>query len=275
MLEPMKLGFTPLNAQMLDLEEAFRLASEEGLQFIELAFDMQELLPSSQPVKLVGELQRSTGVAVTLHLSYVDLNLASLMPGVADNSIQRTQRGLEYAASVGALCAVLHTGLVPLRHPLMLQAATARLEESLSAIQPLVPIALENLALTEYDLLRGAVSLEAVTKKAGFGNCIDVGHALIEGCTTELLDGASSGGLSAGLMRLEEYKTGLSNVIHLHLQDNDGLSDAHQALGSGCLEWLAMREWLSGFTGTVNLEVGPSSVAVRDSVRFLRALLAG
>jgi len=157
----------------------------------------------------------------------------------------------------------------------MLQAATQRLEESLSAIQPLVPIALENLALTEYDLLRGAGDLEALTKKVGFGNCIDVGHALVEGCSTEVLDGTGSGGLSAGLARIEDYKAGLSNVIHLHLQDNDGLSDAHQTLGSGRLEWLAMREWLSGFTGTVNLEVGPSSAAVRDSVRFLRALLAG
>ncbi len=275
MLVSMKLGFTPLNAQMLGLEEAFQLASDEDLQFIELAFDMQELLPTSQPVKQVNELQRSTGVAVTLHLSYVDLNLASLMPGVADNSIQRTQRGLEYAAEVGALCAVLHTGLVPLRHPLMLQAATARLEESLSAIQPLVPIALENLALTEYDLLRGAGDLEALTRKVGFGNCIDVGHALVEGCSTEVSDGTGSGGLSAGLSRLGAYKAGLSHVIHLHLQDNDGLSDAHQALGTGKLEWLAMREWLSSFTGTINLEVGPSPDQVRASVRFLRALLAG
>lgn len=275
MLEGMKLGFTPLNAQMLDLEEAFAVASAEGLQFIELAFDMQELLPSSQPVKLVNELQRSTGVAVTLHLSYVDLNLASLMPGVADNSIQRTQRGLEYAAEVGALCAVLHTGLVPLRHPLLLQAAQQRLSASLNALQPLVPVALENLALTEYDLLRGAASLEAVTSKAGFGNCIDVGHALVEGCTTEIADGVGSGGVSAGLARLGDYQQTLTNIIHLHLQDNDGLSDAHQTLGSGKLEWLAMREWLSSFTGTVNLEVGPSSDAVRTSVRFLRALLAG
>lgn len=275
MLGGMKLGFTPLNAQMLDLEAAFRLASDEGLQFIELAFDMQELLPDSQPVKRVNELQRSTGVAVTLHLSYVDLNLASLMPGVADNSIQRTQRGLEYAASIGALCAVLHTGLVPLRHPLMLQAAGQRLEQSLALIEALVPIALENLALTEYDLLRGAASLETVTIRAGFSNCIDVGHAFIEGCSTEVSDGTGGGGLGAGLMRLEAYKAGLSHVIHLHLQDNDGLSDAHGTLGSGKLEWLGMREWLSGFAGTVNLEVGPSADQVRRSVRFLRDLLAG
>jgi sugar phosphate isomerase/epimerase len=271
----MKLGFTPLNAQMVDLDEAFKLAVELDLHFVELAFDMQELLPASQPVPQVNELKRNTGVGVTVHLSYVDLNLASLMPGVARNSVERTQRGLEYAASVGAHCGVLHTGLVPLRHPLALGAARSKLEESLKALEPLVPIALENLALTEYDLLRGAVELETVTKAAGFGNCIDVGHALVEGCTTAVADGAGTGGLAGGHAQLEGYMHGLSNVIHLHLQDNDGVSDAHRTLGLGSLEWTRMQDFLAGFQGTVNLEVGPDADAVRQSVRFLRDLLEG
>jgi sugar phosphate isomerase/epimerase len=269
----MRLGFTPLNAQIIDLEAAFRLAVELELQFVELAFDMQELLPMSQPVAQVNALQRNTGVGVTVHLSYVDLNLASLMPGVARNSVERTQRGLEYAISVNAHCGVLHTGLVPLRHPMALEAARGTLEESLKALEPLVPIALENLALTEYDLLRGAGELEAVTKAVGFGNCIDVGHALVEGCTTAVSDSTGSGGVAAGHAQLEGYIHGLSNVIHLHLQDNEGSSDAHRALGLGGLEWTRVRAYLKRFHGTVNLEVGPDAEAVRQSVRFLKQLL--
>jgi sugar phosphate isomerase/epimerase len=202
----MRLGFTPLNAQMLDIAEAFKLAVELDLQFVELSFDAQEILPNTQDVNVVNELQRNTGIGVTVHLSYVDLNLASLMPGVAANSVERIQRGLEYAASVGAICGVLHTGLIPLRHPLLIAAAKQRLEASLAELKPLVPIALENLALTEYDLLRGVGELEAVTRAAGFGNCLDVGHALVEGCTTELTDDTGTGGIEAGLMRLMEYQ---------------------------------------------------------------------
>lgn len=270
----MQLGFTPLNAMILDVSEAFRLASELELNFIELAFDVHEVLPAAQDVKLVRELTRATGIGVTVHLSYVDLNLASLFPGVRENSVARTNRGLEYAAEVSAICAVLHSGLIPMRHEMMLPFAKAKLEQSLAEITPLVPIALENLALNEYDLLRGASELEAITKSVGWGNCIDVGHALVEGCSTAIKDGTGTGGLEQGRARLLEYVGGLSNTIHLHLQDNDGTGDHHHTLGSvDGVPWLELRDWLRGFTGTINLEVSDSADNVRQSVRFLRDLL--
>ncbi|MFN3266151.1 MAG: sugar phosphate isomerase/epimerase family protein [Deinococcales bacterium] len=272
----MRLGFTPLNAMILDTNEAFKLAEELKLDFVELSFDAHEILPSAQEVRLVRELTRATGIGVTLHLSYVDLNLASLFPGVRENSVARTQRGLEYAAEVGAICAVLHSGLVPLRHELLVAAAKQKLEQSLQEITPLVPIALENLALDSYDLLRGASELEAVTQRIGWGNCIDVGHALVEGCTTDAKEGRATGGLEQGRKRLQEYIGGLSNTIHLHLQDNDGTSDQHRVLGSvdGGVPWAELREWLCGFAGTINLEINGSADTVRQSVRFLRDLLA-
>ena len=270
----MKLGFTPINAQMIDLEQAFRLASELELDFVELTFDLQEIEARSQSVRAVRELSAATGVGVSVHLSYVDLNLASLMPGVRENSVMRTNRGLEYAHEINAIVGVLHTGLIPMRHPLIMPRAHAALEQSLSEITPLVPIVLENLALDGYDLLRGPTELEAVTKKAGFTNCIDFGHALVEGCTTELHDGTGSGGLHNGLNRLESYKTGLSSVTHLHLQDNDGSDDRHQALGTGGINWPAQRGWLRGFNGTASLEINGGEAEVRQSLLFLRELLA-
>jgi sugar phosphate isomerase/epimerase len=270
----MKLGFTPINAQMIDLEQAFRLATELELDFVELTYDLQEIEPRSQPVQAVRELTRATGIALSVHLSYVDLNLSSLMPGVRENSVARTNRGLEYAHEINAIVGVLHTGLVPMRHPLIMPRAHAALQQSLSEITPLVPIVLENLALDGYDLLRGPAELEAITKKAGFTNCIDLGHALVEGCTTELQDGSGSGGLHAGLARLESYKTGLSNVTHLHLQDNDGSDDQHRALGTGGINWPAQRDWLRYFTGSASLEITGGEAEIRQSVTFLRELLA-
>ncbi len=272
----MKLGFAPINAQILDIGQAFKLAAELELDFVELTFDLQEIEPRSQSVQNVRELIRATGIAVSVHLSFVDLNLASLMPGVRENSVTRTNRGLEYAAEVNAIVGVLHTGLIPLRHPIIMPRAREALTQSLTEITPLVPIALENLALDGYDLLRGPAELEAVTSKAGtgFGNCIDLGHALVEGCTTELHDGTGSGGLHAGLARLESYKTGLSNVIHLHLQDNDGSKDQHRALGTGGINWFAQREWLQGFNGSAALEINGGEAEVRQSVTLLGELLA-
>ena len=258
---------------ILDLREAFRLADELKLQFIELSHDLHEFEPSLQAVPAVRELSRATGIGVTVHLSYVDLNIASIFPGVRENSVTRTQRGLEYAAELGAHCAVLHSGLVPLRHPLMLERAHAALTQSLSEIQALVPIALENLALDRYDLLRGPAELEAITRHANIGNTLDVGHALVEGSTTERDDGTGAGGLEAGLARLDSYVTGLSHIIHLHLQDNDGSSDQHRTLGTAGIRWERLREFLRGFQGTVDLEITGSADDVRESVRFVRELV--
>ena len=270
----MRLGFAPINAQILEIGQAFKLADELKFDFVELTFDLQEIEPRSQSVQTVRELTRATGIAVSLHLAFVDLNLASLMPGVRENSVERSNRGLEYAAEVNAIVAVLHTGLIPLRHQIIMPRARAALRQSLSEITPLVPIALENLALDGYDLLRGPSELEAVSKLAGFGNCIDFGHALVEGCTTEFHDGTGSGGLHAGLARLASYKAGLSNVIHLHLQDNDGSEDQHRALGTGGINWFAQRDWLRGFDGSATLEINGGEAEVRQSVAFLRELLA-
>jgi sugar phosphate isomerase/epimerase len=271
-----RLGFAPINAGMLDLEQSFRLATELELDFVELTFDLQEVEPSTQSSEAVRELTRATGLDVTVHLSYVDLNLASLMPGVRENSVERTNRGLEYALEVRAMIGVLHTGLIPMRHPIILPRARAALAQSLSEIRPLVPVALENLGLDAYDLLRGPDELEAVTKGAGlgFGNCLDFGHAMVEGCTTERDDGGGQGGHQAGLERLESYKAGLTKIVHLHLQDTDGSGDHHRALGTGGIDWSTQRDWLRGFGGSATLEINGGEDEVRRSVRFLRDLLA-
>ncbi|HEX2862994.1 MAG TPA: TIM barrel protein, partial [Deinococcales bacterium] len=106
----MKLGYSPFTNRLTPLDEAYRLAMELKLDFIELAWDVQELDPRTQPAGAVRELARATGVGCTLHLPFVDVNLASLMPGVAANSVARVQRALDYAGEVNAIVGVLHTG---------------------------------------------------------------------------------------------------------------------------------------------------------------------
>jgi sugar phosphate isomerase/epimerase len=59
------------------------------------------------------------------------------------------------------------------------------------------------------------------------------------------------------------------------LQDNDGTADQHRALGSvNGVPWLELRDWLRGFQGSVNLEINDGVDGVRESVRFLRELVA-
>ena len=156
---------------------------------------------------------------------------------------------------------VLHTGQVPLRHPLALSLAREALEETLALLAPSpIPLALENLALEEGDLLRGPEEVKALLDRfPGLGFCLDVGHALVElGPRGPLLYWEALG----------------ERLLHLHLHDNHGRKDDHLPVGAGSVPWEALAPLLRGFSGTAALEVGGKEGGVRQSASRLNALLA-
>lgn len=257
----MRLGFSPLTAMMLDTEAAFRLAAELRLDFIELSFDLHEVMPALQEPRLVRELTRATGVGTTLHLSFVDLNLASLMPAARRTSVERTLAGLGYAHEVGASCGVLHTGMHPLRHPSVDAMVAAALDGSLQELAGAsVPMVLENLNLGADDFLRTPEELRDLTERHGLANCLDFGHAHIEGTRD-------------GRPALDTYLELLANrITHLHLHGNHGVRDEHLATDQGTLDYASYAGFLSRFAGTSCLEVATGEEGVRASVAHLRAI---
>lgn len=256
----MKLGFSPVSAAMLDLDAAFRLAAELELDFVELSFDLHEVLPDLQSVEQVRELSAATGIGSTLHLSYVDLNLSSLVPAARRTAIDRTLRGLEFAEAVGSTCGVLHTGMnwVPFEQARML--ASAALQESLSELEgSSVPIALENLVLTQADVVRNGEELAEITRRHGMANCLDFGHANIEA-------------RASGQETIPGYLESM-NLIHLHLHNNHGEQDEHLPTDQGTLDYSQILPQLSGFQGTACLEISTGEAGVRQAVKHLRSLV--
>jgi sugar phosphate isomerase/epimerase len=260
----MRLGFSPTTAMMLDLDASFALADELGLAFVELSADVFEIAPFLQQVDHVRDLTRSTGIGTTVHLSYVDLNLAALSPLARAASVERSRHGLEYAHAVGASCGVLHTGFQYLQHPQVDPLVEEALRSSLAALEGSeVPIALENLVLGPRDYLRGVQALRQVTQRHGMKNCFDVGHAHVEGCRE-------------GTNAIQAYIDTLGDdVIHLHLHDNFGKRDDHLPTGAGTIDYGALRGYLMAFEGTVCLEIAGGPDEVRSSVAHLRGLLGG
>ncbi len=263
----MQLGFSPMTAMMFDTDACFRLADELGLTFLELAYDLHEVMPALQDPQRIRDLVAATGVGVTVHLSFVDLNLASLMPAARRTAVERTQRGLGYAAEVGATCAVLHTGQRYLRHPLVDPMVDAALDDALRSLTGTgVPIALENLALGPHDLVRTPEALRDLTARHGLHNCLDFGHAHVQGTR----DGWSA--LPAYLEVLGDA------IVHLHLHNNHGESDEHLATDDGSLDYEPYRAFLSAFQGTICLEIADAppaggEAALRASVAHLRGLV--
>lgn len=265
----MRLGYSSMTAGIYDLEEAFRLAERLELDFVELSFDVCNFLPEAQPERRVRELSRATGVGTTLHLPFIDLNIASLVKPVRQATLEQSLCGLEYAEAVGASCAVLHTGTVFIYQPRPLQDAVAALLDSLAALPnggP--PIVLENLGLYVDGLLRGPDMLSDVTRQSGMANCLDFAHAHIE-------QGRSWHAAAPGEDLIRRYLSTLGDkVLHLHLCNNDGIHDLHTATHEGTLDYAAYADVLAGFPGTICLEVSGGAESVRSSSEHIRGLAA-
>mgnify|MGYP003363385801 CR=1 FL=1 len=180
----MRLGFTPFNAE-LDYEAAFPLAAELGLD-LEVAYDLHEAfpLPGARELRATGE---ALGVGFTLHLPFVELNPASLIPSVRKLSQERLLRALEFGEALGAKVGVLHTGLIPVRHPVAERLAWEALEETLALLRdPPLPVALENdakaSALSEV-FLHGEQNLAYVVLSTGLGVGVVAEGRLLRGAT--------------------------------------------------------------------------------------------
>lgn len=264
-----KLGFSPATSFILDLDEAFRLAGELSLDFVELSFDLQEIEARLQAPQKVRDLVRASGIETTVHLSYIDLNLASLVPAARATSVARSQRGIDYAGEIGALCAVLHSGRHYYRHPLTDELAESAARASLSELaNPAVPVALENLALDAFDLVREPEALAAMTRHAGFGNCLDFGHAFVESRQPWRPEEKQGEDLIARYIG-----TLGERITHLHLHNNDGASDQHLPTSRGSLDYRRYASFLRTFGGTACLEIKGGAAEVRESVKHLRELL--
>ncbi len=251
----MKLGFSPLTAG-LDYPQSFDLAAELGL-FLELAYDQHEIDPRLPKAQEVLEMGRAAGVGFTVHLPFIDWNLASLVPSIYKLSLQRTQQAIDFGAEIGASIGVLHTGLIAIRLPLALEHAHYRLGDALGKLQLHIPVALENLGLNGHDLLETPDELVYLLERyPQYSFCQDVAHALLQRGP----DG-----------NVEYHHLLQHRLTHWHLCDTPGDWDAHMPCGDGMVDWEWVRTKLAGFEGTVALEVTGGQQGVRRSLELIKA----
>jgi len=265
----MKLGYSSMTAGFYDLDEAFRLAAELDLDFIELTYDVCSFLPQSQQANRVNELSRATGITTTLHLPFIDLNIASLVKPARQAAVDQTLKALDYAMAINAQCGVLHTGTYFIYQPVSKEKAYDALLASLATLQTSpIKIALENLGLYIDSLIRDPDGLKMVTEETGLYNCLDFGHAFIE--QTRPWHNAS---LTGGDLIKDYIETLGDSVIHLHLCNNDGESDMHTATTDGDIAFERYSEFFTDFEGTVCLEVAGGRESVVKSAQHLRSLV--
>jgi sugar phosphate isomerase/epimerase len=264
----MKLGFSNATAGIYNLDQAFRLAVSLGLDFVELNYDTCDFLPQAQSPFEIRSLVQHTGIGVSVHLPFIDINIASLIPLVRKASVEQTLRGLDFAETVHASCAVLHTGKHFIYQPVPLQVSLEALHSSLNALEgSSVPIALENLALYTDGLIREPEMLHSLTQAHHMKNCLDFGHALIESTQNWRSDSLRGENLIQKYINVLQH-----DIVHLHLCNNNGIDDLHDPTPQGVIQYDHYADYLNPFSGSICLEVAGGQDAVRRSVEHIRSL---
>lgn len=243
---------------------AYRLITEPfdwaaGLE--DLGFDGWEIVSEGrqkitrESLPRLRDVLRSTGLEVTVHGPFSDLNPASMNDAIRDETIRQIKQCVELSADFSRIV-VVHPGVLS---PLGSQMPDATWTRNVDALRGLgrhaadhgVRLCLENMPAMDRLLCRTPSEVFGMAESAGnVGITFDVGHANTMGNTPEFLR--------------EKAK-----FDHVHIHDNHGKKDEHLELGAGTVDWGRVLPELEEFRGIAVIEAR-SLEEGRRSLEYVR-----
>jgi sugar phosphate isomerase/epimerase len=204
----------------------------------------------------VRDLVETTGLAVSVHAPYADLNCASLNHPIFRETVRQLTcciaRASEWTDRV-----VVHPGYLSPLGKLDPARAWAAQKEALREIGRCaadhgVLACLENMiAIREFLCRDSGELLGMIEGIEGVGACFDLGHANTVGA-------------------VPGFVAALGSADHLHLHDNNGHSDEHLPVGAGTVDWAAVGPAVTtAYTGIAVVE-GRSLGEGRQSLERIR-----
>ena len=168
----------------------------------------------------------------TLHGAFLDLCVNSTDRRIYEVSDLRVRQSMEIAKKMGLRAVIFHTNyIVNFRLRSYLDTWLSRNEEYWRRIlrdYPEQEIFIENMFDDSPEPLIKLA--ENMADEPRFSVCLDTAHAFISGSP-----------LGPWLDGLKQY------VSHVHINDNDGRQDLHQAVGSGSFPWEEYHSWIQSF----------------------------
>ncbi|HUU75280.1 MAG TPA: sugar phosphate isomerase/epimerase family protein [Methanoregulaceae archaeon] len=189
----------------------------------EIVADGSYRLDNKDNKKRIDDVVSSTGLGITVHAPYGDLNLATLNYPIWKESIRQICTCIE-ESSKWTDRVTIHPGYLSPVGKMMPEKAweqqkTALKEIGRCAMEYSVTACLENMISLREFLCRVPGELVGMTEGIeGVGITIDIGHAHTMG-------------------KVEEFLPLLPMANHVHIHDNHGMSDEHLALGEGTINW--------------------------------------
>jgi len=227
------------------------------LEYIEgLGISYCEIINEYPLDRIEEDLTGSYSLQYIVHAPISDVNIASPNNRIRRSSIMEIKSSLDLAAHLDSDKLILHPGSVPFLARVykdrILEYNFKSLKELKNYADDLgVTLCLENMPRMEKYLYNNLKELQRLVEELGIMATLDIGHAHTMGHT------------------IKDIKMGL--IGHIHLSDNDGIEDSHNALGTGSINFPKVFENLKGYDGILTIEVKSKDELI-ESLDFLEKL---
>lgn len=215
---------------------------------------------NSKNIQNLKNISETTGLELTLHLPFSDMNLAGLNDSIRAEVIRQMEHYLTLASNYVNL-AVVHPGYLS---PYGAQVPQKAYFTNLTSLQEIcdfaadfgILVAVEN--MPDMPKIFGKYPDEMLEMLESIGShnvgfTFDVGHANTVGLIDDFLE-------------LFNEK-----ISHVHIHDNMGKKDEHLPLGKGTIDWKRVMEKLSDYKGIFVTEMSSVEEGI-ESLEFLRNL---
>lgn len=245
----MKIGVSTLALYPQPLEGVLESLEERNIDYCEII--------NEYPYHEIDDgLLDSYQIKLTVHSPLSDINLASHNQSIRDSSIEEVKKSMDRAVEWNADLVVVHPGSMPIMGKKIEEKIFKYNLESLRecadyALDIGIYMCVENMPVIESLLYQDLNELNSLLEELDVYMTLDVGHAH-----------------NSGFSPSEMFSYPL--IKHVHLSDNDGTFDQHNALGTGSIDFNLLFKSMkkAKYDGVLMVEVkNPQDVT--DSLDFI------
>jgi len=232
----MKIGVSTLALFPMSLEEILNYLKSIKIGYIEL---IKEYPYNSIDYEIVNSYNFKTSV----HAPLSDINLASSNHSIRKASVEEIKNSMDLAVKIDAQVVVVHPGHMAFlarkfKEQIMNNTLNSLKECSEYAEDMGIKMCVENMPDMEGMICKDLEELNNIIKEINAYMTLDVGHAHNMGISVEDM-------------------LNYDNLEHIHLSDNDGSFDNHDAIGSESIDFESLFNGLNKikFDGICVIEV--------------------
>jgi sugar phosphate isomerase/epimerase len=251
----MKMSFSAYKLVNTPFEWAYNLEGM-GFQGWEIVSEGKQKL-TSESLPPIRDIINSTGLEISVHGPFSDLNCASLNDAIWNETIKQIDQCVELCADFSDVV-VVHPGILS---PLGNQLPDKAWERNVEALRAVcdhakdyrVTICLENMINMEKLLCRTPSEIfgmvEAVDRE-NIGMTFDIGH-------------------SNTMRNVPDFLKEKAKFTHVHVHDNHGVKDEHLEVGTGTVDWDRALSALRDYKGIAVVEARSLEEGGR-SLKFIK-----